>query len=78
MQKIKSPIKQDDQSETENLQFWINVEERRLAELRAGNACEYTADEVFQNIRAEFACDKKVITPISKPQLASTYRDIEL
>jgi hypothetical protein len=55
MQEIKSPIKPDAQSETENLQLWIDLAERRLTELRAWNACEYPADEVLQDIRAVLA-----------------------
>ena len=54
MQDIMSPIKPDAQIETENLQLWIDLAECRLTELRTGNAREYPADQVLQDIRAEF------------------------
>lgn len=42
----------DAPSEAENLKLWVDEAERRLADLRAGNAREYPAKEVFQSIRA--------------------------
>jgi len=55
MQKINGPIEPDALSEAENLKLWINEAERRLTDLRAGNACEYPADKVLQDIRAVLA-----------------------
>ncbi len=42
----------DAPSEEENLKLWVDEAERRLADLRAGNAREYPANEVFQSLRA--------------------------
>lgn len=42
-------------SEAENFQLWTDEAERRLADLHAGKASEYPADEVFQSIRAALA-----------------------
>jgi len=41
----------DAPSETENLKLWVDEAERRLADLRAGKAREYPADEVIQSVR---------------------------
>ncbi|TWJ17547.1 addiction module protein [Geobacter argillaceus] len=41
----------DAPSETENLKLWVDEAERRLAGLRAGNAREYPASEVFRSLR---------------------------
>lgn len=42
----------DAPTESENLQLWVDEAERRLADLRAGKAREYPAEEVFKSIRA--------------------------
>jgi putative addiction module component (TIGR02574 family) len=42
----------DAPTESENLQLWVDEAERRLADLRAGKAHEYPAEEVFQSVRA--------------------------
>ena len=42
----------DAPTESENLQLWVDEAERRLADLRAGKAREYPAEEVFQSVRA--------------------------
>jgi putative addiction module component (TIGR02574 family) len=42
----------DAPTESENLQLWVDEAERRLADLRAGKALEYPAEEVFQSVRA--------------------------
>jgi hypothetical protein len=42
----------DAPSEEENLQLWVAEAEQRLADLRAGKACEYPAEEVLQGVRA--------------------------
>jgi len=36
---------------SENLQLWVDEAERRLAELHAGKALEYPAEEVLQSVR---------------------------
>jgi len=41
----------DAPTESENLQLWVDEAERRLADLRAGKAREYPAEEVFKSIR---------------------------
>ncbi|MBK5273776.1 MAG: hypothetical protein JJE30_01825 [Desulfuromonadales bacterium] len=38
---------------TDSLQLLIGEVERRLADLRAGKAREYSASEVFQSVRME-------------------------
>lgn len=42
----------DAPSEEENLGLWVAEAERRLADLRAGNAREIPADETFSRIRS--------------------------
>ena len=41
----------DAPSEVENLKLWVEEAERRLADLKAGNAREYPASEVFHSVR---------------------------
>jgi hypothetical protein len=41
--------------ETKNTLLWVDEAERRLADLRAGKAREYPANEVFRSIRTTLA-----------------------
>ena len=39
------------QNESDNFALWVEEAEKRLADLRAGMAREYPADELFRNMR---------------------------
>lgn len=42
----------DTPTEAENLKLWVDEVEHRLADLRAGKAQEYSANEVLQGVGA--------------------------
>jgi hypothetical protein len=52
-------LSNDAQSESENLQSYVDEAERRLADLRAGKAREYPASEVLKSIRDSIAIYKR-------------------
>lgn len=46
----------DAPSDEENLRLWVLEAERRLKDLREGNARETSAEEVFHSARAAIRC----------------------